>query len=71
VAPKKKPAPPESAKIQFRFPTELIDALDAWTAKLNEGRSWPLLTRSDVVRDALLWAARERPDIHAPPSKAK
>jgi hypothetical protein len=49
----------------FRFPRSLIQALDEYTAQLNEGRDWPHLTRTDVVRGILQWAVRARPKWEA------
>jgi len=63
TAKRKRHAVPEATKIQFRFPEELIADLDTWTAELNEGKPWPPLTRSDLVRDVLLWAVRTRPNF--------
>ncbi len=55
--------PAATAKEQFnvRLPPELRDGLDAWLAKLNEGRRVPL-KRSDMVRGILEWAVEHRPD---------
>jgi hypothetical protein len=60
---RKRPAVSESTKVQFRFSAELLADLDAWTAELNEGKPWPPLTRSDLVRDVLMWAVRTRPNF--------
>ncbi len=60
---RKRPTAPEATKIQFRFSEQLIADLDKWTEELNEGRPWPPMTRSDLVRDVLLWAVRTRPNF--------
>lgn len=64
AAKKKRPGPAPSGivQVQFRFPPSLIEALDRYTEKLNKGREWPLLSRSDVVRGVLQWAVRTEPD---------
>lgn len=67
---KKKPAPPSPAALvptQFRFPPELLSALDAWLADANRTRRGPALTRTDLVRGVLQWAADTRPDWEATP----
>lgn len=61
---KKKPGPEPSGLVQaqFRLPPSLLEALDAYTSKLNKGREWPKLTRADVVRGVLTWVVRTEPD---------
>jgi len=57
--------PPTTVQAMFRFPHSLIQALDEYTAELNEGRDWPHLTRTDVVRGVLQWAVKTRPKWEA------
>lgn len=52
----------ELTQVQFRMPQSLLDSLQAYTDELNGNRTWPRLTRSDVVRGVLEWAARTRPN---------
>lgn len=56
------PVPQGLVQVQFRFPRSLIEALDKYTEELNEGREWPILTRTDVVRGLIKWAAKHKPD---------
>lgn len=56
------PVSDELVQMTFRIPRSLIAALDEYTEALNEGRGWPKLTRSDVMRGGLAWLAKERPD---------
>lgn len=56
------PQPDELVQMTFRIPRSLIAALDEYTEALNKGRGWPKLTRSDVMRGALAWVAKDRPD---------
>lgn len=64
--PKKSPpktgSAPDSVALNIRIPAELMAALDAWIGEENKLRSWPKLTRSDLVRGVLEWAARTRPN---------
>lgn len=62
--PKKRPGPAPKGLVQtqFRLPPSLLEALDRYTEKLNKGREWPQLTRTDVVRGVLAWAARTEPN---------
>ena len=59
----KKSTPSATTPIQFRFPTPLLEELDAWIERLNQGRFWPPLTRSDVVRRVLQLAIQNQPDL--------
>lgn len=52
----------EMTQVQFRMPKSLLESLDNYTAHLNKQQSWVQLTRSDVVRGVLEWAARKRPE---------
>lgn len=63
--PKAKPAAPSAPLIptQFRFPKDLIEGLDAWVEEINTNRAWPQVTRADVVRLVLLWAAKTHPNL--------
>lgn len=45
----------------LRLPREMLVALDKWQAELNSKRTFPQLTRSDLVRGVLEWATRTRP----------
>lgn len=63
AAPKRGAKPTVGATVpaNFRLPTALVEALDAWAEDLNEkspmGRRW---TRTDVVQEALARAVQER-----------
>ena len=46
----------------FRVPADVIERLDAWVAAQNEKRRGPRLTRNDVIRGLIDWAADTRPD---------
>lgn len=46
----------------MRLPQSVIDDLDAWVEELNKERGWPKLTRTDLIRNILSGALRERPD---------
>jgi hypothetical protein len=43
------------------MPRELLAALDKWQSELNANRTWPKVTRTDLVRGVLEWATRARP----------
>lgn len=60
TAPKPEPKP-GLVPAQFRFPPELLTELDRWTEDMNAERTWPKLTRTDLVRGVLAWAAKTRP----------
>jgi hypothetical protein len=60
--PKASPAEPTLVQTNLRLPPALIEHLDSWVEELNQGRSWPKMTRSDLIRGVLAWAAKERPD---------
>lgn len=65
MAAKKQPVPQEEDQLvpfNFRIPKSLVDRLDVWVEEQNQGRSWPKLTRSALIRGVLDWAERERPD---------
>lgn len=61
-------APPKSTQeddlvpFNFRIRRALLDELDKWAEELNKGRRGPKITRSDLVRGVLDWAAENRPD---------
>lgn len=55
-------AEPGLVQTNLRLPPALLEQLDAWVEQLNETRSWPKVTRSDLIRGVLTWAAQERPD---------
>jgi hypothetical protein len=52
----------ELISMNFRAPRWLVDALDGWTAEMNETSRWPKMKRPDLVRGVLEWAVRTRPD---------
>ena len=56
----KKAVPP--VQLNLRVPPEMAVALDAWVEKMNARRTWPKLTRTDVLRSLLDWGVREQPD---------
>lgn len=49
----------------FRIRAGLVEELDEWVAEQNRGRTTEL-TRSDVIRGVLTWAARMRPEWDTP-----
>ena len=49
--------------MNFRAPKGLAKQLDAWVADLNKSRSWPKMTRPNLMRGVLEWAAKSRPDF--------
>jgi hypothetical protein len=49
-------------QLNLRVPPEMAEALDKWVGEINETRTWPKLTRTDVLRELLKWGLRERPD---------
>lgn len=49
----------------FKMSKETLKRLDAWLAEQNEGRRGPKLSRNDLIRGVLDWAADERPDWEA------
>lgn len=58
----KSPAPSTgSTQINLKLPEELLEAIDGWVADINRERPWPKMTRSDVIRIVMGWAAKERP----------
>ena len=64
-----KPKPPQPAKATpdqvqtaFRLPVELLAGLDALVEEANRRRSWPRMTRSDLVRLALARMVEEQPE---------
>ncbi len=66
---KDRPAPPpvvdgeETVVISsFRVSRRAIDAFDAWVVEQNVGRRGPKLTRTDMLRALIDWAAEQKPD---------
>lgn len=58
----KKSAPPLQVQINLRIPDSLLASVDARLEKENQRRSWPKLTRSDLIRTLLEnWAAGDGP----------
>jgi hypothetical protein len=47
----------------MRMPESVLLALDEWVEELNRARTWPKVTRSDIIRTVLDRACRERPDL--------
>lgn len=61
--PKRLPDDDETAVIStFRVSHGVLAKFDAWVAKLNRGRRGPRLSRVDVLRGLMDWAADENPD---------
>lgn len=60
--PAKKPPEPETVQLNLRVPPDLIQAIDAWVFEENQAVTWPKMTRSDLIRGVMEWAARARPD---------
>lgn len=57
------PAPDELTTINaFKMSRATLGKLDAWLAEQNQGRRGPKLSRNDLMRGVLDWAADERPD---------
>ena len=56
---------PQHAPVQLnlRVSPEMAEALDQWVREINEARTWPRVTRTDVLRELLERGLRERPDI--------
>jgi hypothetical protein len=65
MASKKKPGG-GLGSVTFRPPESVIAAFDEWVDEMNKGRDWPQITRSDVLRNLMAWAARTKPDIEKP-----
>lgn len=61
-AEKKRQPPPGMVGAFFYLPESLLEALDAWTERVNAERVGPQWSRTDVVRAALERAIRERAD---------
>lgn len=58
----KKPDPKAPVQLNLRVPPEMAEALDGWVGQINERRTWPRVTRTDVLRGLLEWGLKERPD---------
>lgn len=54
---------PGPVQINLKMPPELLEAVDTWVDEINAARTWPKMTRSDVIRAVLERACRERPDL--------
>lgn len=53
----------------FRMPKATIAKLDAWVVELNASRRGRRLSRNDLIRGVLDWAADYRPEWEqAPPA---
>lgn len=59
------PEPDRLTPFNMRMPESLIVSLDTWVEELNEGRTLGRINRSDLIRAALEYACRERPDLEA------
>jgi hypothetical protein len=46
----------------FRVSKGMLDKFDAWVARQNVGRRGPKLSRADVIRGLMDWAADQEPD---------
>lgn len=60
--PKKPPPPKALIALNLRVPPDLLEAVDQWVTDVNATRSWPKLTRSDLIRLVLERLVKERPD---------
>jgi hypothetical protein len=66
------PSPPDDDAMTlsaFKVSRAMIVKLDAWLARQNEGRRGPKLTRNDLIRGVLDWAAEAEPDWEKPAPK--
>lgn len=50
-------------QLNLRVSPEMASALDQWVKEINAARTWPKLTRTDVLRELLERGLRERPDL--------
>jgi hypothetical protein len=57
----------------FRVPRGLLDKFDRWVDEQNAGRRGPKLSRVDVLRGLMDWAADECPawEERQPPQKGR
>lgn len=55
----------DSQMVQFnvRVPRGLLRELDAWLDEDNVNRRFMKRTRSDLVRDGLIWLVENKPDL--------
>ena len=62
---RRRDVPPAEELIPFtlRMPRGLISSLDAWVEKLNKGKKYGLVTRSDVIRYALEQMSEKAPPL--------
>lgn len=49
-------------QLNLRVSPDLAEKLDAWVEEINKTRSWPKVTRTDVLRSLLERAVSEKPD---------
>lgn len=57
------PPPDDMVTINaFKMSRATLAKVDAWLAEQNQGRRGPKLSRNDLMRGVLDWAADERPD---------
>jgi hypothetical protein len=49
---------PKTTQVQARMPNTLLDEFDHYIDRLNEKRSYPKLTRTDVILGVLDWVIR-------------
>lgn len=59
---KRTPEPSQLIPFNFRIPAGLVDAFDEWLQERNRSKPLAHITRSDLIRGVLEWAARTRPD---------
>lgn len=49
-------------QLNLRVSPEMAEALDKWVEEINVARSWPRVTRTDVLRSLLEWGLQKRPE---------
>jgi hypothetical protein len=58
-----KPTDEGPVLLSARVSPETADLFDGWLDELNQARSWPKLTRSDLLRFIIERALQERPEV--------
>ena len=53
----------EMVQFNVRVPKRLVRELDAWLQTDNAARHYTKRSRSELVRDALIWSVENRPDL--------
>ena len=64
--PKPEPETPNPAELRpfnVRLPIGLVADVDAWLEDDNKKRRLTQRTRSDLIRDLLMWAVENKPDL--------